>query len=94
MYYNNVADTLVDTSSIGRDDLLKKTVSKALVYFRGRWLLCFSAFNQPKRRADPSLTGRGSFLKGHGCSSQTKHWLIALLFVGPVPVFVLHFSFV
>lgn len=57
-------------------------------------LLYFSALSPSERQVEPSPAGWGSFLRGHGCSSQTKHWLIALLFVGSVPVFVLSFSFV
>lgn len=56
-------------------------MSNTLRYVWEYWLPCFSAFGQPERRADPFHTGRGSFLKGHGFSSQTKHWLIALLLV-------------
>ena len=59
-----------------------------------RILLCFSAFNQPEWRAVPVSHRKGEFPERSRLFQQTKHWLIALLFVGSVPVFVLHFSFV
>lgn len=92
----NHTDTLMttegDISYVGLDDLLKKythrpcqTHTHTLPRMQAVVLL---GLQSDEWRADPSLAGRGSFLKGHGRSSQTKHRLIALLFVGSMPVFL------
>lgn len=48
----------------------------------------------PELQANLVSPRKGEFLERSWLSQQTKHWLIALLFVGSVTVFVPHFAFV